>query len=42
MAAIDSVPAFSQPKVVEKAFLLPIVSDSYSYGKIALTNPDQP
>jgi len=32
MAAIDSAPAFSQPKVVEKAFLLPIVSDSYSYG----------
>ena len=36
MAAVDSFPAFTKPKVVEKAFSLPIVSDSYSYGKITL------
>ena len=38
MAAVSSSPAFSQPKVVEKVFGLPIVSDSYSYGKIVLLN----
>ena len=38
MAAVSSSPAFTQPKVVEKIFSLPIVSDSYSYGKIAKIN----
>ena len=32
MSAVSSTPVFSQPKVVEKVFSLPIVSDSYSYG----------
>ena len=34
MTANDSTPAFSQPKIVEKAFSLPIVLDTYSYGKM--------
>ena len=38
MAAVSSSPAFTQPKVVEKIFSLPIVSDSYSYGKIVKIN----
>ena len=36
MASVDSASAFTQPKVVEKAFSLPIVSDSYSYGEMSL------
>ena len=36
MAAVDSAPVFTLPKVVEKAFLLPIVSDAYYFGKIVL------
>ena len=38
MTAVTSTPASSQPRIVEKAFGLPIVSDIYSYGRNYLTN----
>ena len=33
MAAVESASTFTQPKIVGKAFTLPIVADTYSYGK---------
>ena len=38
MTAVTSTPAFSHPKIVEKAFGLPIVSDTYSYGRNNFNN----
>ena len=33
-AVEEAVPAFAQPMVVEKAFSLPLVSDTYYYGLV--------
>ena len=33
-AVEEAVPAFAQPKIVEKVFSLPIVSDTYYYGRL--------
>ena len=33
MAAVETSSIFRQPKIVDKALTLPLVSDTYSYGK---------
>ena len=33
MAAVETSSIFRQPKIVDKAFTLPLVSDTYTYGK---------
>ena len=38
MTAVNSTPAFSQPRIVEKAFGLPIVSDAYLYGVVTVSS----
>ena len=34
MSSVESLAIFGQSKTMEKAFSLPIVSDTYTYGKI--------
>ena len=37
MCSVESLAIFSQSKTMEKAFSLPVVSDTYTYGKTLST-----
>ena len=36
MSSVESLATFSQSKTMEKAFSLPVVSDTYTYGKMEI------